>query len=292
MLTLAIKRYLGYNKHMENRLVTWFACFIAVIVTFSGCATKEKSKHVEPGSAVRAIPPSKPDVYIEANIPAMEMTVYENGRPKFTKPIAIGRGIYPTPALESSIKKIEWNPWWYPPPSDWAKDDKPTPPGPSNPLGLVKMALSDGILFHGTNKEKTIGTPASHGCMRMRNDDAVEVAWYLQNTFSNKNDPHLLEIYKKNRKTTYTVQLDTEIPVGLIYKPVILRDKMLIFYPDHYHKLMRREAAVIGEILASGATQKCIDIDKLKELVKKWPPRGTKIEIKSLLREEPDCGNK
>jgi len=61
-----------------------------------------------------------PKVYIEVNIPATELTVYENGHPLFKRRVAIGQGVYPTPEQESYITKIEWNPWWYPPESDWA----------------------------------------------------------------------------------------------------------------------------------------------------------------------------
>lgn len=261
-----------------------FSCLLlSCLLSLISCAPVKKPEVADKPIPVPA--PSVPNVYIEVNIPAMEMTVYEEGFPKFVKPIAIGSGVYPTPAQEAYIKKIEWNPWWYPPPSDWAKDDKPTPPGPGNPLGLVKMALSDGILFHGTNKERTVGTPASHGCMRMLNKDAVEVAWYLQNLFSAQTDPSLLESYAKNRKKTYVVQLDHPVPAGLIYKPVILRGDSLMFFPDYYRKLTRKDAAIIEEILASGANEGCIDRARVKETADRWPKRGTEINVTHFLEE-------
>ena len=36
------------------------------------------------------------------------------------------------------------------------------------------------IYIHGTNQEEKIGTPASHGCVRMRNDDMVELYEMVQ----------------------------------------------------------------------------------------------------------------
>ncbi|HPQ81136.1 MAG TPA: L,D-transpeptidase, partial [bacterium] len=191
--------------------------------------------------------------------------------------------VYPTPAQESSIKRIEWNPWWYPPPSDWAKDDKPTPPGKSNPLGLVKMPLSSAILFHGTNKEKSIGRAVSHGCIRMYNADAVEVAWYLQSRFSEKKDPSFLESYNRNRKKTYVVRLDRPVPVGLIYKPAILKGDSIAFYPDYYRKLIRKRAAVTEELLAAGANEECIDVERVDDAIKVWPKKGTLIPVKDFL---------
>ncbi len=252
---------------------------------------RTKSAAAAPSEETAAVEEKKeappPDVLIEVNIPATELTLFENGKPLYVKPIAIGQGVYPTPEQESHIKKIEWNPWWYPPPAAWAKDDKPTPPGPGNPLGLVKMALSDAILFHGTNKEKSVGRPASHGCMRMFNADAVEMAWYLQSHFSDKKDPELRELYKKHGKTTYVVELNPPVPVRLTYKPVIAKDGSLIFYKDYYKKFKttkQRKDAIVAAIEASGAAPAELDDEKIDELAAHWPTEKTEVQIATLIK--------
>ena len=232
---------------------------------------------------------SSPSVFIEVNIPATEMTVFENGVPLFRRRVAIGSGVYPTPALTSVVRRVEWNPWWYPPPyAEWAKNDKPTPPGPGNPLGLVKIPLSGDILFHGTNKEWTVGTPASHGCMRMMNRDATALAWYLQSLFSDKTDPALRETYRKNRSTTYTVHLNAHVPVELVYRPVVARNGSLFFYPDHYNRMGgRRKAGVLGAMLKHGMDIAIVDDDKLEAIVKNWPPRGTRVDLRDIMINAP-----
>ena len=56
--------------------------------------------------------------------------------------VATGQSQYPTPLGRFHIV-VKWrNPWWYPPASDWAKDAKPIPPGPGNPLGTRWMGIS------------------------------------------------------------------------------------------------------------------------------------------------------
>ena len=45
-------------------------------------------------------------------------------------------------------------------------------------LGVAKLEMQDGYYFHGTNNEKSIGTAASHGCIRMLKDD---VLWMYRN---------------------------------------------------------------------------------------------------------------
>jgi hypothetical protein len=70
------------------------------------------------------------------------------------------------------LRKIE-DPVWTKP--DWAfiEAGEPVPP-PNSPvrqvhnfLGKYALALGDGILIHGTTEKKSLGRPASHGCIRV-----------------------------------------------------------------------------------------------------------------------------
>jgi lipoprotein-anchoring transpeptidase ErfK/SrfK len=82
--------------------------------------------------------------------------------------VATGQSSYPTPVGHWSIVTMQRNPWWYPPNSDWARGEKPVPPGPGNPLGTRWMGLSAaGVGIHGTPDSASIGYSASHGCIRM-----------------------------------------------------------------------------------------------------------------------------
>jgi len=92
--------------------------------------------------------------------------------------VATGRAEYPTPLGTFEIASLQRNPWWYPPPSPWAKDSEPVPPGPGNPLGTRWMGLSEPYVgIHGTPDAASIGYSASHGCIRMRIPDAE---WLFQ----------------------------------------------------------------------------------------------------------------
>jgi lipoprotein-anchoring transpeptidase ErfK/SrfK len=90
-----------------------------------------------------------------------------------TLPVATGRPEFPTPLGWFSIADKQRDPWWYPPDSEWAKDEKPIPPGPGNPLGTRWMGLSAyAVGIHGTPDAASIGYSASHGCIRMFTWDA------------------------------------------------------------------------------------------------------------------------
>ena len=147
------------------------------------------------------------------------------------------------------------------------------------------MPLSKEILFHGTSSPRSIGRPASHGCMRMHNSDAEEIAWHLQNLFSEKKDPGLRDLYKRNRKKTYVVSLHSPVPVKIMYQPAVVDGAVLHLYPDYYHKLGARKKAVILDLLTRHGIDPTIISDaQAEETAKSWPKRGkSDILIESLL---------
>lgn len=101
------------------------------------------------------------------------LTLFDGSRVVQRFGVATGQSRYPTPLGTFSIVTMQYNPWWYPPDSDWAKGLKPVPPGPGNPLGTRWMGLSAwGVGIHGTPDAASIGYSASHGCIRMRIPDA------------------------------------------------------------------------------------------------------------------------
>jgi lipoprotein-anchoring transpeptidase ErfK/SrfK len=84
-------------------------------------------------------------------------------------PVAVGQPAWPTPLGSFHIRTKTKNPWWYPPNQPWAAGAQPIPPGPGNPLGTRWMGLNiGGVGIHGTYNSGSIGTAASHGCIRMR----------------------------------------------------------------------------------------------------------------------------
>jgi len=105
---------------------------------------------------------------------ANRLTLYDGSSAVRTFGVATGQAIYPTPAGLWHIMDMQRDPWWYPPTYDeWAKNLKPVPPGPSNPLGTRWMGLNaPGVGIHGTDAPASIGYSASHGCVRMQVPDA------------------------------------------------------------------------------------------------------------------------
>jgi L,D-transpeptidase ErfK/SrfK len=92
-------------------------------------------------------------------------------------PVGIGKINYPTPTGAFYVASKARNPTWWNPGSAWARGmPRYMPPGPRNPLGTRALRLDrDAIVIHGTPQPNTIGTRASHGCVRMLREDVEEL---------------------------------------------------------------------------------------------------------------------
>lgn len=182
-------------------------------------------------------PETTTDVRFTINLPSRRLTIYNGGQSTRSYPVTIGSFRYKTPIGPREFSKLIWNPWWYPPNSKWAKNAKDTPPGPRNPLGKVKISLGGPILLHGTNNPRSIGRAVSHACMRMFNEDIIELATWLQNKFYDQSEDLLLKDHMENWMwRSYTVKLKKALPVDITYKTVDVDGDNLVIYPDVYRR--------------------------------------------------------
>lgn len=91
--------------------------------------------------------------------------------------IAVGRIGLETPAGEYTIDDKQINPSWHVPLSSWAGDlaGRIIPPGPDDPIKARWLGFFDGAGIHGTDEISSIGTAASHGCIRMTIPDVEDL---------------------------------------------------------------------------------------------------------------------
>ncbi len=103
--------------------------------------------------------------------------LYDNGVIVKSWPVATGLAGYPTPTGVFQIVNKILNPTWYNPGSAWARGmPARIGPGRSNPLGTKALELdAPGILIHATSDRSSIGFNASHGCIRMTEEDEAEL---------------------------------------------------------------------------------------------------------------------
>jgi lipoprotein-anchoring transpeptidase ErfK/SrfK len=92
--------------------------------------------------------------------------------------IGVGRQGFDWAGTQTISRKQEWPDWVPPPEMLQRRPDLPRymAGGPENPLGARAMYLG-GTLYriHGSNEPETIGTAVSSGCIRMLNEDVVDL---------------------------------------------------------------------------------------------------------------------
>lgn len=92
--------------------------------------------------------------------------------------IGVGREGFTWSGSLNITRKAEW-PDWRPPAEMIARQpDLPSfmPGGPDNPLGARAMYLGDTLYrIHGTAERSTIGTAVSSGCIRMLNEEVIDL---------------------------------------------------------------------------------------------------------------------
>ena len=97
-----------------------------------------------------------------------------------TYPATIGSSSFPSPSGSMEVRAVAPEPKYYFDPSgrDWGPDEKLTiAAGPNNPVGTTWIDLTkEGYGIHGTPDPKLIGKTSSHGCVRLTNWDAEELA--------------------------------------------------------------------------------------------------------------------
>jgi lipoprotein-anchoring transpeptidase ErfK/SrfK len=212
---------------------------------------------------------AKPQPYnIVINVPACRLRLYENGKVIKVYPVCVGMPQYRSPAhTQVAINRILWNPSWSPPPeADWARGSAGRGPGKWNPVGLVKMPLKGYVFVHGTYKIKSLGFAWSHGCFRMANEDAVELAWFLQTHIGSNHPEHTLDFYKNNHRT-FLVFLNQKVPAETIYETIEVADNKLLIHPDIYRMGTNSEERVMAKLQEAGWPTNNVDMNRVRQLI-------------------------
>jgi lipoprotein-anchoring transpeptidase ErfK/SrfK len=92
--------------------------------------------------------------------------------------VAVGMPAYPTPTGRFAISNKAVNPTWTAPDSPWAgayRNEAVAGGSAENPLKARWMGIANGVGIHGTGIPGSIGTRASHGCIRMTVPDVIDL---------------------------------------------------------------------------------------------------------------------
>lgn len=164
-------RKLANPRSLEKRVVRAFRS------PGSKRRLKAKTETIKPKVTERDVWRQNPTIVTVAH-DAQTVRVFKNGDVVRTYKVAVGQDKFPTPRGRFAVDRMEKNPVWNVPDSDWAGDlaGKRIPGGdPRNPLVARWVGISGPVGFHGTKDLGSLGSRASHGCVRMNPNDVVDL---------------------------------------------------------------------------------------------------------------------
>ena len=277
----------------------WLRAGLVLLLLLAFCCTTPAPQHlVAARPAPRGLLPvgldeGSPDeqLALRLNLPAFRLDVLLDGRVVRSYPVAVGATRYATPRGGFEITRVVWNPWWYPPKSAWARKEKITPPGPKNPMGKVKLQMRGPYFLHGTPWPLSIGSAASHGCIRMLNEDAIALARLVQSAGGAAIDSATTDSLAGPLYDTRELDLRRPVPFIIVYDLAEVRADTLYVYPDVYrvgHGAPR--AHVLAALARAEYVTAAVDQAILRRVLARATRRPQAVWVDSLftLPTEPD----
>jgi murein L,D-transpeptidase YcbB/YkuD len=194
-----VERMTGYVKSL---------C-IAALLAGTTIGIDLHAAETSPGSQI-----SVDDPRVEVSISARQVSLYLGGERVATYRIGVGQPDWPTRTGEWSIYQIDFNPDWTPPEEGWASDSEYKEPGhPDNPMGRVRIIYDPPRSIHGTDDEDSIGRAESHGSIRIRNEDGIELARLLMEAAGEERSSEWVDRVLADESEMVTVELSNPIPI-------------------------------------------------------------------------------
>jgi len=198
-----------------------------------------------------------PDIRITINVPAFQMTLWQDGKEVKSYPIGVGMLDFPIVLGIRSASTIEWNPVWIPPSSDWIEKSSKVkagevilPTDPRNPLGKVKIPLGYGYLLHQAKGIGDMGSLVSHGCVRVMQADLYDLSEKIVAARNLDVPAEKIAAAKKSKKTLIA-PLEPAVPVEITYDTIVVEAGRLNIYPDVYNRKMNTVENVRKELRTS-----------------------------------------
>lgn len=123
---------------------------------------------------IRPVWPEVSETRLVLKLGERRVYVYQGSQVETSFPVAVGKPGWETPVGTYEVIAMLQDPGWISP-----FTGEEIPPGPDNPLGERWIGFwTDGqnfIGFHGTPTRNSVGQAASHGCVRMFNEDILQL---------------------------------------------------------------------------------------------------------------------
>jgi murein L,D-transpeptidase YcbB/YkuD len=279
-----------------HKVTTVLTLAIAIAIGGWSSARAWRSEDAEGGECTNrdeptaTLPDTVSDLRLVLNVPAYRLDVMSQGGVSRSIPVAVGQPKYRTPIGHYRIDYAVWNPWWIPPESDWARKERPQAPGWSNPVGRVKLHVTGLVFLHGTPLENSLGSAASHACVRMANADAIELARLIHSRAGPALPTALIDELVADTSRTRTIVLSRAVPVDIDYSLTEVQGEELVLFLDVYRYAGSRvpdvETQAMRALRAARGESAVIDVARLRTLIRASRRATVRLPLDSLIAPE------
>lgn len=221
----------------------------------------------------KILEPGNPNIRITINLPAFQMTLWQDGKEVKSYPIGIGLLEFPVRVGPLQATSIEWNPVWIPPSSDWIEKSITVkageivlPTDPRNPLGKVKIPLGYGYLIHQAKGPGDMGSLVSHGCIRVMQPDLYDLSEKIVAARSLDVTSAEIATAKRNKRTL-VAPLEPAVVVEITYDTIVVEGGVLHIYPDVYRYNKNTAAELRKEFRTNGVNESAIPNNVLVKMI-------------------------
>ncbi len=217
--------------------------------------------------------PGDGNLKITVNVPAFQMTLWQNGKEVKTYPIGVGLKAYPIYIGFRQASAVIWNPAWIPPDSDWVHASKTVKAGEiilptdvRNPLGKMKIPLGYGYLIHQAKGAGDLGSLVSHGCVRVMQADLYDLADKIIAARELAVTKEQI-VEARQTKKTFVAELEPVIHVEITYDTMVVEAGKLRIYPDVYERKTNTVENLRAELKSSGVNAADLDDGTLEKIL-------------------------
>lgn len=174
------------------------AAFLIVALLVAGCIAEEETRNPQADSGADANAQATAqanaaaaaerararqevgDVRFLVDLSERRLQVMRGSQMVGSHEVAVGSAEWPTPTGRFSFDRVDINPDWTPPDSEWAEEREPKQPGEEgNPMGRARLVYDRDYTIHGTEEIESLGADESHGSIRVANEDVLALAELL-----------------------------------------------------------------------------------------------------------------
>ena len=146
-----------------------------------------------------------------------KVRIYRGDEVISTQAVAVGMSKYPTPTGSWRFYRVDLNPEWNPPKSNWAKGRKRASPGRTdNPMGRARLVFNMPYTIHGTDDLDSLGKAASHGSVRISNDVVMGLAELLLRAGGSWDGDQWFQRMSENRGKEYEIKMQYPVPIDVV----------------------------------------------------------------------------